>query len=74
MGGYPNPQLTKSISRCNILLGADFQQIYMRDTYVDPIQWESKAKDLAERFINNFDKYTDNAEGKSLVAAGPQID
>ncbi len=23
-----------------------------------------------ERFINNFDKYTDNAEGKSLVAAG----
>ncbi len=45
-----------------------------RDTYVDPLQWESKAKDLAERFINNFDKYTDNAEGKSLVAAGPQLD
>ncbi|MCF7504253.1 phosphoenolpyruvate carboxykinase (ATP) [Vibrio sp. L3-7] len=45
-----------------------------RDTYTDPLQWESKAKDLAERFINNFDKYTDNAEGKSLVAAGPQLD
>ncbi len=45
-----------------------------RDTYVDPLQWESKAKDLAERFINNFDKYTDNEEGKSLVAAGPQLD
>ncbi|MGR5235867.1 phosphoenolpyruvate carboxykinase (ATP) [Vibrio alfacsensis] len=45
-----------------------------RDTYVDPLQWESKAKDLAERFINNFDKYTDNAEGKALVAAGPQLD
>ncbi len=44
-----------------------------RDTYVDPLQWESKAKDLAERFIKNFDKYTDNAEGKSLVAAGPQL-
>ncbi len=28
-----------------------------RDTYTDPLQWESKAKDLAERFINNFDKY-----------------
>ncbi|MBC7003247.1 phosphoenolpyruvate carboxykinase (ATP) [Photobacterium sp. BZF1] len=45
-----------------------------RDTYTDPLQWESKAKDLAERFINNFEKYTDNAEGASLVAAGPQID
>ncbi|MGD8173904.1 phosphoenolpyruvate carboxykinase (ATP) [Vibrio sp. TRT 21S02] len=45
-----------------------------RDTYVDPLQWESKAKDLAQRFINNFDKYTDNAEGKSLIAAGPQLD
>ncbi|MCW8333331.1 phosphoenolpyruvate carboxykinase (ATP) [Vibrio sp. SCSIO 43135] len=45
-----------------------------RDTYTDPLQWESKAKDLAGRFINNFDKYTDNAEGQSLVAAGPQLD
>jgi phosphoenolpyruvate carboxykinase (ATP) len=45
-----------------------------RDTYVDPLQWESKAKDLATRFINNFEKYTDNAEGQSLVAAGPQLD
>ena len=45
-----------------------------RDTYTDPLQWESKAKDLAERFINNFEKYTDNSEGASLVAAGPQLD
>ena len=45
-----------------------------RDTYVDPLQWESKAKDLASRFISNFEKYTDNEEGKELVAAGPQLD
>jgi phosphoenolpyruvate carboxykinase (ATP) len=45
-----------------------------RDTYVDPLQWESKAKDLAQRFITNFEKYTDNDEGKSLIAAGPHID
>ncbi len=45
-----------------------------RDTYVDPLQWESKAEDLAGRFIKNFSKYTDNAEGKSLVKAGPQLD
>ncbi|MDW6002629.1 phosphoenolpyruvate carboxykinase (ATP) [Vibrio mangrovi] len=45
-----------------------------RDTYVDALQWESKAKDLASRFVKNFDKYTDNDEGKALVSAGPQAD
>lgn len=44
-----------------------------RDTYVDPLQWESKAYDLAKRFIDNFDKYTDTEEGQALVSAGPQI-
>lgn len=44
-----------------------------RDTYVDPLQWESKADDLAKRFIDNFDKYTDTEEGQALVSAGPQI-
>ncbi len=56
------------------LPGVDPSILDPRDTYVDPLQWESKAKDLAERFINNFDKYTDNAEGQSLVKAGPQLD
>ncbi|MDW6091216.1 phosphoenolpyruvate carboxykinase (ATP) [Vibrio rhizosphaerae] len=45
-----------------------------RDTYVDALQWESKAKDLASRFVKNFDKYTDNDEGKALISAGPQLD
>jgi len=45
-----------------------------RDTYTDPKEWEDKAKDLASRFIQNFEKYTDNEEGKKLVAAGPQLD
>ena len=44
-----------------------------RDTYANVSEWEEKAKDLAQKFINNFEKYTDNEEGKSLVAAGPQI-
>ncbi len=55
------------------LPGVDPDILDPRETYVDPLQWESKAKDLAQRFINNFDKYTDNAEGQSLVAAGPQL-
>jgi phosphoenolpyruvate carboxykinase (ATP) len=45
-----------------------------RDTYTDPLQWESKAQDLATRFINNFEKYTDTTEGAELVAAGLQLD
>ena len=45
-----------------------------RDTYTNAADWDEKAKDLASRFIKNFVKYTDNEEGKALVAAGPQLD
>ena len=34
---------------------------------------EKKAKELAELFIKNFAQYTDNKEGKDLVAAGPKL-
>ncbi|NLS14464.1 phosphoenolpyruvate carboxykinase (ATP) [Vibrio sp. SM6] len=56
------------------LPGVDPEILDPRDTYVDPLQWESKAQDLAQRFINNFAKYTDNDEGRSLIQAGPQLD
>ena len=44
-----------------------------RDTYSDPAEWEKKAKDLTGRFIENFKQFTDNEEGRALVAAGPQL-
>uniref|UniRef100_UPI0037C020C5 phosphoenolpyruvate carboxykinase (ATP) n=1 Tax=Flavobacterium sp. TaxID=239 RepID=UPI0037C020C5 len=44
-----------------------------RNTYSDTAEWQTKAEDLASRFIKNFVQYTDNEEGKSLVAAGPQL-
>ncbi|RUO35642.1 phosphoenolpyruvate carboxykinase (ATP) [Aliidiomarina sanyensis] len=44
-----------------------------RNTYGDVAEWDAKAQDLAGRFIENFEKFTDNAEGKALVAAGPQL-
>ena len=44
-----------------------------RDTYADVKTWEEKAKDLAGRFIKNFNKYTTNEAGKALVAAGPKL-
>tara|TARA_B100000809_G_scaffold266699_1_gene330823 strand:+ start:1117 stop:2739 length:1623 start_codon:yes stop_codon:yes gene_type:complete len=44
-----------------------------RDTYENASEWNEKAEKLAKLFIKNFDKYTDNDEGKSLIAAGPQL-
>ena len=44
-----------------------------RDTYAEASIWEEKAKDLAGRFIKNFNKYTTNEAGKALVAAGPKL-
>jgi len=44
-----------------------------RDTYSDASEWEKKAKDLSQRFIKNFEQFTDNEEGKALVTSGPQL-
>ncbi|MFJ5373985.1 phosphoenolpyruvate carboxykinase (ATP) [Pectobacterium versatile] len=43
-----------------------------RDTYASVEQWQKKADDLAQRFITNFDKYTDAPAGAALVKAGPK--
>ncbi|PCJ27243.1 MAG: phosphoenolpyruvate carboxykinase (ATP) [SAR86 cluster bacterium] len=45
-----------------------------RNTYSDPEEWDGKARNLAELFIANFEKFTDNDEGKALVLAGPKLD
>lgn len=55
------------------LPGVDTNILDPRDTYSDVAEWTSKATDLGGRFIKNFVKYTDNDEGKALVAAGPQL-
>ena len=55
------------------LPGVDPKILDPRDTYTDPEQWYVKAKDLAARFIKNFEKYENNPVGKALVAAGPQL-
>ncbi len=44
-----------------------------RNTYINTNDWQTKAQDLAQRFIKNFVQYTDNEEGKNLVKAGPQL-
>ena len=69
---------TKQIPIFNLTIptslpGVDPTILDPRDTYTDPLQWQSKAEDLAHRFITNFDKYTDTQEGQQLVTAGPQL-
>ncbi len=44
-----------------------------RDTYSDIKEWETKAKDLAAKYIKNFAQYTDTKEGLALIPSGPQI-
>src|SRR5210317_1369759 len=56
------------------LPGVDSKILDPRDTYSDASEWNKKAKELARLFVDNFVKYTDNEEGKALVAAGPQLD
>ena len=44
-----------------------------RDTYNDVAEWEEKAKDLAAKYIKNFEQYCGNDEAKKLIASGPQL-
>ena len=45
-----------------------------RDTYASEGEWEVKAKDLAARYIKNFEQYTNTEEGKKLIYAGPTLE
>lgn len=53
------------------LEGIDPKILFTKNTYDDPAEFDRRADDLAKRFIENFEKYTDNEEGKQLVKAGP---
>lgn len=69
---------TKNIPIFNLevptsLPGVHTEILDPRDTYTDTAEWTKKATKLAGLFIKNFEKYTDNEEGKALVAAGPQL-
>lgn len=55
------------------LAGVNTNILDPANTYELPEMWHTKAKDLANMFISNFEKYTDTEEGKRLVAAGPQL-
>ena len=55
------------------LPGVQTEILDPRDTYANAEDWNTKATDLAGRFIKNFSKFTSNEAGKALVPAGPQL-
>ncbi len=44
-----------------------------REAWADQAAYDQTLKNLAEMFIKNFTKFTDTAEGKGLIAAGPSL-
>ena len=78
LDGSINKADTKTIPHFNFevpteLPGVDTNILDPRNTYADAAEWETKALDLAARFVKNFAKYEGNEAGKALVAAGPQL-
>lgn len=78
LNGSINEAPTKTIPYFNLTIPTSLPEVDPkildpRDTYQDVAQWDEKAKDLAGRFIKNFNKFTGNAAGKALVAAGPKL-
>jgi phosphoenolpyruvate carboxykinase (ATP) len=62
-----NLQIPKAIAGLNEKL------LNPRNAWANPADWDKAANNLAERFIKNFTKFTDNDEGKRIMAAGPVI-
>ncbi len=44
-----------------------------RNIWSDPAEWDATARELAKKFIANFEKFTDSDETRKLVEAGPQL-
>ncbi len=70
---------TKTIPVFNLevpvsLHDVDPQIMDPRDTYDPSEEWQQKAYNLANKFIQNFKKYTDTPLGKELEKAGPTVE
>lgn len=56
-----------------ILHGCDPKILNPKDTYQNPEEWDQKAKELSQMFIDNFKKFTGTPEGKNLENFGPKL-
>jgi phosphoenolpyruvate carboxykinase (ATP) len=53
--------------------GVENKFLNPRNSWPDSSDWDNAASELAEKFIANFEKYTDTQHGKDLIAAGPEL-
>jgi phosphoenolpyruvate carboxykinase (ATP) len=79
ISGEIDKQETKKIPYLNLsiptsLFNVSPEILDPRDTYKNKEEWSRKAKDLASRYIKNFEQYTNTDEGKRLVSAGPTLE
>ena len=62
-----NLQVPKSVN------GVDSRMLNPRNSWSNPQDWENAARSLAEKFVKNFENFTDNEWGQRLVSAGPLL-
>lgn len=62
-----NLQIPKSLN------GVDSKLLNPRNSWPNPADWDIAARELAKKFIKNFENFTDNEAGRKLVSAGPII-
>ncbi|MCB1706296.1 MAG: phosphoenolpyruvate carboxykinase (ATP) [Halioglobus sp.] len=55
------------------IAGVDSTLLDPGNTYDTPGEWQQKATALAEKFIANFERFTDTDAGAALVSAGPTL-
>ncbi|MFP4557369.1 MAG: phosphoenolpyruvate carboxykinase (ATP) [Bacteroidales bacterium] len=55
------------------LEGVNSDVLNPRNSWTNPSDWDKAARELAIKFIENFENFTDTEAGMRLVAAGPQI-
>jgi phosphoenolpyruvate carboxykinase (ATP) len=53
--------------------GIESNLLNPRNLWSEPTKWDEQAKVLAKKFIANFENFTDNEHGKSLVSVGPKV-
>jgi phosphoenolpyruvate carboxykinase (ATP) len=55
------------------LKGTNSHILNPKNTWTNPEEYDKQAQMLAEKFIANFQNFTDNEEGQRLINAGPKI-
>jgi phosphoenolpyruvate carboxykinase (ATP) len=55
------------------LPGVETKILDPRNGYAQTEEWQTKAENLAELFIDNFDQYTDTNHGRALISSGPVL-